>query len=518
MKTIKFLATAYVMLWANYVAFAQNINLSNGHIFDGEPYLTIDPSDARHITVAWLGWTLTEKVVIKVKTSFDGGDTWTDEYRFAHADSGFTSADPSMAYYKDSLLYLAFIDYNGKYANPHAGGIYVFRSEDGGVSWDALGKALDINADSNKLPIDRPWVAADTTGVVFITSTNAKGAAAPNHPYLSVSYDGGQTFSWQHLDTTDWWAGSYIMQPMATNCVSEDGTFYAVYPSYVPSQNIYGQFILVTSTDQWQTVSYRTLLTSTTGISDTLVKKGYLIRSDPSNPAHLAFFFLTTQFGDIDVAMTESYDYGQTWEPVQRINDDPPGNKKIQDMVWADFDTDGDLVVVWRDRRNGNDTTYASSYEIYATYRMHDSDSFVPNFSVSDTLIPFDTILNYAGNDFLSVGLLHDTAYIVWGDTRNGKMNIWLSKFVLGQTPASVKQVSITDVPEIYPIPVQNNLLYVKGKNLRSFEIVSMDGKRCQYGTIENTTINTHGLEKGVYLLKITDSKHHVFIRKIIIP
>ena len=52
----------------------------------------------------------------------------------------------------------------------------------------------------------------------------------------------------------------------------------------------------------------------------------------------------------------------------------------MQDLVWADFDEDGDLVISWRDRRNGDEGTYETASEIWAAFRDKDELVFSPNF------------------------------------------------------------------------------------------------------------------------------------------
>ncbi len=512
-----FIFTLLAEISVKTTVFAQNVNISNGYIFDGEPYLVIDPNDNAHLVIAWMSWTITQQVVIKTKVSFNGGETWTTSNPLPHTQQGYTSADVSMAFDKNGVLYLSYIDYQKENNIPVAGAVFLSKSYDGGITWTEPVEIINGEYDGGKLPIDRPWIAVNENSNVFVVSTNAKNIPSPNHPYFSFSYDSGQSFSNRYLDTTGWLAGSYIKQPMATIWINDENTIYTAYPSYVPEQNPYGQFILAISRNSGQSFEYKTIFTLSSSINDSLAKIGYKIMCDPSNHSHLVFLYLTKSYGDLDVAMRESYDEGETWTEEYRINDDPPGNNKMQDLVWADFDEDGDLVITWRDRRNGDDTTYASSYEIYATYRMHDSSEFVPNFRISDTIIPFDTILNYSGNDFMCVKVRNDTTYAVWGDTRNGKMNIWLSKFVIG-TPQSIQQIKIAEEPIMYPVPA-NDKIFLQNTSATKAEILTIDGKtvKKEYFHYPSNTISVSGVKEGIYIIKITDINGNIFYKQIII-
>jgi hypothetical protein len=270
----------------------------------------------------------------------------------------------------------------------------------------------------------------------------------PYRPYFIKSSNEGSSFnSWVYLDTINWLSGNIIAQPMPTNCVSSDGSFHAVYPSYLISQDFYPQYIIASSDDAGNNFNYHSVLTSTHAVSYPLAKKGYLLRSDPADTEHLAFFYLDVPYGDLDIFVTESFNKGVNWSPAIRLNDDPIANNRMQDLVWADFDTDGDLVVSWRDRRNGTDSTYTTASEIWGAVRHRDSTQFSANFRISDTIVDYDTILAFAGNDFMCIKFRDDTLNAVWGDTRDGKLNIWFQKTGIDGSVLSIHQISCEKLP-----------------------------------------------------------------------
>ncbi len=78
---------------------------------------------------------------------------------------------------------------------------------------------------------------------------------------------------------------------------------------------------------------------SAESFTDSLAKKAYLLRADPSDADHLAFLHLDIIHGDADVYLRESFDGGENWQNGVRVNDDPVGNNRMQDLVWADFDS-----------------------------------------------------------------------------------------------------------------------------------------------------------------------------------
>ncbi len=520
------LITAFAFLLSIRIN-GQNQNISNGIVFDGEPFLAINPNNSQHFVVAWMSWKLYNRIVIKTRVSFDAGKNWSTANSLSHTSNAYTSADPSIDFDNNGNAFISFIDFSGYDVSPFDGGIYLSKSSDGGLTWGSPVEALNINSDPNKRPIDRPWISIDRSsgtnqGNIYITSMNAKGALAGFNPYLCISTDNGNSFQqWRYLDTLNWLSGSIIPQPMPTNCVSSNGVFYAVYPSYVPSQSLFPQFILAHSTDGGNSISYNTLFLSASNVSDTLAKKGYLIKADPSEANHLAFFYLDVTYGDMDVFMRESFDAGITWSAPIRVNDDAISNNRMQDLLWADFDHDGDIVVAWRDRRNASDSSYTTSSEIYAAFRNKDSVNFSSNFPITDNPIIYDSVLSFSCHDFLSIQLPNDTPSVVWGDARNGKLNIWFQRMTIDGTVLSTKLISSIYNPiiSIYPNPF-NSMITIEGDPVTEINIYNMEGKLI-YSQMNkkinsnSLSINLSKLANNTYLIRCK-TKYGTISKKII--
>ena len=99
------------LLFYSLFSYGQNQNISQGFVFDGEPYISIDPNNSQHMVVAWMSWTLSTRIVIKTKTTFDGGATWGNALKLAHAVTGFTSADPSLEFDDNGNVFASYVDY-----------------------------------------------------------------------------------------------------------------------------------------------------------------------------------------------------------------------------------------------------------------------------------------------------------------------------------------------------------------------------------------------------------------------
>ena len=481
MKIILSIALLFICL----VSQGQNQNISNGIVFDGEPYVATNPNNSQHIVVAWMGWIdFSNRFKIKVKTSFNGGQTWSAAAELPHTVVGYSSADPSIDFDPNGDPYVCYIDFTGT-TPPVTGGVYITKSTDGGLSWNAPIEVINTNYDGTKWPIDRPWMVIDKSsssnqGNIYVSSMNLNRTNAPFNPYLSVSTDGGATFSTSYLDAPGWLAGSINQLPMCSPTVSSSGIFYGSYPSYELSQSFYVQSFLAISSNGGSSFNHQNIITFNppTNTGDyPLAKKAGKLLSNPANPDHLASLFLSAVHGDLDLFLIESFDAGVTWTTATRVNDDPIGNNRMQDLIWGDFDIDGDLIVGWRDRRNANDSTFGTQTEIWASYRSKDSLLFSPNFQLTSETVAYDSILESAGNDFMSIKILNDTINAAWGDTRNGKLNIWYQRMTVDGTVLSVQQIASEAIPTvfIYPNPTVSELI-IESEQLENVKVYDPKG------------------------------------------
>lgn len=510
-------STLFMLLFIFSIgSIAQNKNLSNSFVFDGEPFLAINPNNSQHLVVAWMGWKLNNILVIKTRVSFNAGQTWSLINSIPHTISTFQSADPSMAFDNNGNLFLCFIDYN---PSPTAGAVYVVKSIDGGLNWGTPVEVINVNADGSKVPMDRPWMVIDRSGGandgnIYITTKPAPWISPPNRAYFIRSIDNGNSFeSWKYVDTTNFFIGSSIAAPMATPTVSVNGTFHALYPSYDTTQSIFPQFILASSTDGGSTITHQSAFIITSTTTDTLPKKGYLLLSNPADANHILFTYLGSDNGDLDIFSTESLNAGASWTTPIRVNDDSIANNKMQDLVWADFDDDGDLIVAWRDRRNATDSTYETSSEIWGAVRWKDSTNFSSNFLITDSSITYNSILAANGNDFMCVNMINDTVYAVWGDTRNGYLNIWFQQIDLATGGSSITDLAndITAI-SVYPNPTKNTITIDLGNNdlqNASIQLINVVGEVVfnQSVILRKNSIDLSNYPSGNYLMKYSNNK-----------
>lgn len=494
----------------------QDQNVSMGQVFDGEPFLAINPNDAEHVVIAWMGWVnLVQRFKIKSKTSFDGGATWSEAVELLHTVNGYSSADPCVEFNLDGDVYICYIDFTGT-TPPVTGGIYICKSVDGGLSWGTPQEVIDTDFDGDKWPIDRPWMVldksnTDSQGDIYISSFNLNRTNPSFRPYLSCSRDDGMNFSTRYLDTIDWFAGSLNPFPMCSPGVSSSGVFYGIYPSFVLTQSLSFQLFLVSLDKVDNRLIHKNALVQQTPANSfdyPSAKKGGRFICNPANDSHLAFIYLDAQHGDLDVFLIESLDEGNSWTEPVRINDDPIANNRMQDMVWADFDLDGDLVISWRDRRNGMDSTYQTDSEFWASFRSKDSLSFDSNFQLTSELVAYDAVLEEAGNDFMCVKVQDDVLYASWGDTRNGKLNIWFQRMTTDGNLITSPEI-IAEEPSmiaLFPNPT-TEAVSIQGLSIRDIVIRNFQGEMVKtfnnVKSLNQIDISLANLNSGVYFVEI---------------
>jgi len=493
------------------LAFAQNKDISAGAVFEGEPYLAVDPSNPQHLVIAWMGYVPLSHLCIKVKTSFDGGNTWSSANVIKHQSGSYTSADVSIVFDHLGNVYASYIDSR---QSPDSGGVYISKSVDGGLTWGASNLVISLFADGSKNPLDRPWLvigkgSGSSPDTMYVTTKPAPWIAPPNRPYFVRSYDYGVTWSaWKYIDSTGFRVGNVIQAPMAAPAVDSAGKFHCVYPAYYPAESIYPRYILA-SPGTTSSFSYNVVFSGIgTSPIDTLAKAGGRLVCDPTNNKHYVFFSIQNYSTDLDVYYTETFNGGTSWSTPKRVNDDAIGNGKMQDLVWGNFDEHGNLVAAWRDRRNAPGMGYQQPSEIWGAVKWKDSTFFSSNFRVSDTIVAYDSAyLSGNGNDFMNVTMAQDTLTAAWGDVRTGALNIWLTRRNMSTGAVSgVQNIVSEKLPDvnIYPNPTTSSIT-IEGDDLEKVSLYDITGRLVLQLSIRKNKIfiDVSKLSSGTYFATV---------------
>jgi hypothetical protein len=182
-----------------------------------------------------------------------------------------------------------------------------------------------------------------------------------------------------------------------------------------------------------------------------------------------------------------------------RVNNDAQANGALQDLAWCTYDTDGELAVCWRDRRNGTPNTYSSPTEIVC--RIRSQGTWFDEIFISP-LIAHDSILLQNGNDFLNVQFYQNKLYTIWGDVRSGSLKIYLNVYDQNDSTNSISIIS--DERQVFPNPSSSQIKVAGTRIGQAFSILDQQGRVVLSGKVsEEAVIALENLAKGTYVLKI---------------
>lgn len=124
-----------------------------------EEQVAINPLDPDNLVAVWRDFRLGHRRV-GVGYTFDGGITWHDS--LVEEPSYPRHSDPGIATDADGNFYVVILSYTGSTSQPN--GLFVLKSEDGGVTWGDAVPAVD------QVPgvfEDKELIACDRSGSLF---------------------------------------------------------------------------------------------------------------------------------------------------------------------------------------------------------------------------------------------------------------------------------------------------------------------------------------------------------------
>jgi hypothetical protein len=381
--------------------------------FFTEPSIAVNPANPQQVVAAF-------QDNAHIAYSVDGGRHWQlaagiepPNYRVS-GDVSVTFDNEGRAY----ICYIAFdklgtFNYWGH--NSSRNGIYVRRSLDGGVTWEARDIAATEQPDQATVPWeDKPYIVADMgrgphAGNLYIGWT--RWTLTDSQILFVRSTDHGKTWSKpveidnvRGLPRDD----NGAIEGFA-GAVAPDGTLYAVWTDG-------NHVVFTTSLDGGATFSRARNIIDTAPTMFTLQAvsraNGFAqIAIDPRGGAKGGRLYLTWsdyRNGDVDVFCATSADHGETWSAAVRVNNDPSHNGADQFFQWMAVDpADGAAYVVFYDRRGDP----KNRQQIVALARSTDGGRTFRNYAWMDQ--PFDAQGVFMG-DYNGIAALNGRVYGVW--------------------------------------------------------------------------------------------------------
>ncbi len=299
--------------------------------------------------------------------SEDGGRSWTTVTQ-PNPDRR-TQGDDAVTFDARGLAFRSYISFEGIGVDRPTtawNGIFVSRSDDGGMSWGDPVPVVD-HINTVEPFEDKPWIVTDNVegsphqGNVYVAWTrfDVYGSADPSDStqiLFSRSVDGGESFSVPHR-----------ISDSGGDAVDSDDTVEGAVPSVGPDGEVYVAWagprgiVFDRSLDGGWTFGEDRVIGPNPGGWD--IPLPGMVRhngmpvtgvdlSSGKDRGTIYVNWIDERNGDADVFVIASRDGGERWGDPVRVNDDPLEKGRAQLFTWMAVDpADGALNVVFLDRR-----------------------------------------------------------------------------------------------------------------------------------------------------------------------
>jgi hypothetical protein len=342
---------------------------------------TIAIDDNGDLYTTWVFYNKThrsDKHVIFAKST-DRGDTWTPN---VWVDDGTKSGkrSPIVCVGTNGHIYVVWEDFR-PYDDSD---IYFSRSTDGGETW--TNPDIRVNQDSYGYQ-QLPSMAIDPWGDLYVAYEHHPEEEY-SHIYLVKSTDGGEIWSWPHVQVDDGRSGNHYSPELA---VGQDGMIYTSW-SWWGGDHI----LLAKSTNGGETWS-RPSIRVDYSPSSYFWNDRSSIAVDEEGNIYVTWDALNSEDAEPDVFMGMSTDGGQMWtNPSVRVND---ATAWSQDRPSITAGEEQDAYLVWQDFRGGEDDAidgiYSSRTVPVLAYGEAENDTVVGGGNLGVTI----TLVNTTGVD-----------------------------------------------------------------------------------------------------------------------
>jgi uncharacterized repeat protein (TIGR01451 family) len=399
--------------------------------------------------------------------SDDGGATWHDQGYLPTQRTGYTRnwGDPDVKVDRWGVFYYSTLIGIGEKS-----GIGVARSYDGCESFSAPVTVHAGTRDDKELMAIDTYPGSPYVDNIYVAWTNF----AAGHPYLSVSSDGGSTWS-PALDLCPTCSTDSQHAPIPR--VAPNGDVYVAWINFFGAGDHDCSLDIVRSTDGGisfgspvRVVDFdRSYNPTATDRCGRLALNGDIRYTNfpslditPDGVLHIAYSADPDAAGSgdaADVYYVHSADEGAAWSPPLRLNDDDTTRDQFFPTIEAS--PNGVLTVYWYDRRADPANL---EFEIYKAFSYDGGLIWSDNLLASDTPSPippinpnFDSIVRdcYMG-DYNVADSDEDYVYLIWSDNRliqdgHPDPDVWFEKEWLFESVESLSLISSHAVVESCP-------------------------------------------------------------------
>ncbi|PKP50232.1 MAG: hypothetical protein CVT92_14525 [Bacteroidetes bacterium HGW-Bacteroidetes-1] len=442
----RFVSKAY--MFRDDIVFTTQVNVNaDGQNIIGdaanEPSISLDPSNPDKIVIGWRQFDNINSNFRQAGYAFtaDFGQTWTFP---GSINAGVFRSDPVLDIDSDGTFYYnSLTSNNGEYT------CKVFRSTDGGTSWDD-----GVEAKGG----DKQWMVIDKTegqgkGNIYSFWTSYWSSCYPGNYTRSIN--GGNSYeNCSFVDGDPYWG---------TMAVGPDGSLYIAGSGW--------QGIVVSKSTNAQNPIAATLWDFTSQLN----MEGDLSYGAEVNPGGLlgqASIAVdhsgTVSHGNVyvlasvqrysndpgDVMFSRSIDGGISWSSPVRVNQD----LSFSNTQW--FGTmsvapNGRIDAVWLDTRDASSLMPRKS-ALYYSYSVDNGQTWSLNRRISELFDPHVGWPNQEKmGDYFHMISDDESAHLAWANTLNGGQDVFYTRITLDITGIE-KNNDPSLLLSVYPNPVSD--------------------------------------------------------------
>ena len=433
----------------NYQVSSSAFELQN------EEQIHVNPTDSTNLIAVWRDFRLGYRQ-IGIGRSTDGGQTWSDSLISVPNQLWSWQSDPALTVANDGTFYLVTLDFQ---PSQDTSQIAVYRSSDGGISWDGPYTVVDTISPWFE---DKEFVTVDNSGGPYDGNVYIAWARffpdifQPTPIMFARSTNGGVDFDpdlvvgppWDHSACGE---DSVSSGQFAFPLVDALSNVYVLWLGGYTEPgtcNQYPAIVSAKSVDGGQSFSYPEPVAPTFAAYQGYVDGDIDVYPSPMCAADIHGEFagnlyvmfanysnFNTPQEDMDILFVRSTDGGSNWSEPIRVNDDIVNDSTKYDQFhpWLYCNQDGTLVSIFYDQRL--DTIGHYEFDLFAAYSFDGGETFTTNHRISSvSSSPSDTkretVDKYpsrAGKiaEYSGVTAFHDHVNAVWTDTRNGNQDVF---------------------------------------------------------------------------------------------